>query len=158
MRIQFADEESFPNASMLWEANQERSLKGAKGQAALRRLEAALLALPEKKLTADALEDEEGAVCALAALAKHEGYRGELKLPEYEDDFGDGKIVKWQDESEVEAAMLELAAELKVPKMVAIAIIYRNDERPHLAPELRYDNMLRWVQRCLRGDVGWLTN
>lgn len=149
MRIVFADEESFQNAGFLWEANQERSLKGRKGQAALRRLEAALLALPEKELAADALEDSDGRVCALAALAKHENYQGKMELP---------SDTEWdEDDYRVESAMLSLAAALKIPQLVAIAIITRNDEGIHRHPAIRYDDMLRWVQRCLRGDVGWLT-
>lgn len=151
MRITFAEEESFQNASFLWEANQERSLRGAKGQSALRRLKAALLALPEKKLAADVILSPSGEACALGALAQHEGYEGALTLPQHEDKYG-----AWQDGNEIEAAMLELAAGLKVPEMVAIAIIGKNDEQPHLAPELRYKNMLRWVQRCLSGNVGWI--
>jgi hypothetical protein len=150
MRIRFAEEEQFPNASYLWEANQERSLKGRKGQAALRRLEAALLALPAKRLVADTLEDGEGQVCALAALAKHEHYEGSLQLPEEKWDDGEG-------DGQIEAAMLALAEELKVPKLVAIAIIARNDEGYLRDPRTRYNHILQWVQRCLRGDVGWIT-
>src|ERR1043166_9367326 len=120
MRIQFADEEAFPNAAFLFEANRERSLKSRGGQAALRRLEAALLALPEKKLVADVIENAEGMVCGLGALAKHENYQGSLALPTEPSD--ESTAVEWaswygQDEyggKAIEDAMLALAKELNV--------------------------------------------
>jgi hypothetical protein len=163
MRIQFAEEEPFQNASLLWEANQERSLRGRKGQDALRRLEAALLALPEKKLAANVIEDEDGVVCALGALAKHENYEGSLTLPTCPDDnCSDEEWNAWFGQEEdggsvIEAAMLNLAQELQVPRLVAVAIIARNDEGHLRSPETRYSHMLQWVQRCLCGDVGWIT-
>lgn len=160
MRIQFAEEEEFQNASFLWEANQERSLRGRKGQAALKRLEAALLALPEPKLAVDVLEDADGMVCALGAIAKHEGYVGSLELPTPpEDEDDDEAWDEWgvEGDSQIEEAMLALAEALDVPKLVAVAIIARNDEGSLRSPEVRYDDMLDWVQRCLRGDVEWIT-
>jgi hypothetical protein len=163
VRIQFADEEPFQNASFPWEANQERSLRGKRGQAALRRLEAALLALPEKRLVADVIEDEDGTVCALGALAKYEHYEGSLVLPSPPDENASDEdwnawFAQGEDGGEqVEAAMLALAKELNVPRLVAVAIIARNDEGHLRHPEIRYIHMLQWVQRCLKGDVGWLT-
>ncbi len=50
MRISYNEDEDFPGQIDLWQANLERSLKGRKGQSALRDIEQALLALPEKKL------------------------------------------------------------------------------------------------------------
>lgn len=163
MRIQFADEEQFQNASFLWEANQERSLRGRKGQAALKRLETALLALPEPKLVADVIQDADGLVCALGALAKYEHYEGSLELPQRPtDDANDEEWNAWYSDDDcegkaVEDAMLALAKELNVPQLVAIAIIARNDEGHLRSPETRYRHMLQWVQRCLSGEVGWLT-
>src|SRR5678815_2196005 len=109
MRIRFNDEEDFNNAAILWEANQERSLKSRKGQAALRRLEAALLALPEPKLIADAIESD-GMVCGLGALAKHENYKDIPELPkEPVEDSSDEEWDAWdcgETEREIEDAML----------------------------------------------------
>ncbi len=152
MRIRFSENEDFNNAAILWEANQERSLKSRKGQAALRRLEAALLALPEPKLVADAIETADGLVCGLGALAKHEGYQGSLELPEV-------SWNEWETGPEVEDAMLALARELNIPKLVAVAIIYQNDEYYGTqTPERRYSKVLNWTRSWLGKDCSvWTT-
>lgn len=152
MRIRFSEDEDFNNAAILWEANQERSLKSRKGQAALRRLEAALLALPEPKLVADAIKTADGLVCGLGALAKHENYEGSLELPEASwNDWGSGP--------EVKDAMLALAEALDVPKLVAVAIIAENDNEYRVnTPEQRYDHLLRWTRSWLSADRStWTT-
>lgn len=166
MRIRFSEYEEFNNAAILWEANQERSLKSKKGQQALRRLEAALLALPEPKLVADAIKDADGIVCALGALAINEGYEGNLDLPQppapnaaeeewdkwymdHDDDYG-GHVI--------EDAMLALAESLNVPKLVAVAIIYENDDSfGAQTPEQRYNKVLRWTRRWLSRDCSTWT-
>ena len=161
MRIRFSEDEEFNNAAILWEANQERSLKSRKGQLALRRLEAALLALPEPKLVADAIKDSDGVVCALGALAINESYQGDLELPQppapnapeaewdkwyvdHDDDYGSRAV---------EEAMLALAESLDVPKMVAIAIIAENDNEYGIkTPEDRYRHVLSWTRSWLNRD------
>lgn len=151
MRIRFSEDEDYQNAAILWEANQERSLKSRKGQAALRRLEAALLALPEPKLISDAIEAD-GLVCGLGALAKHEHYEGSLELPEASwNDWGSGP--------EVEDAMLALAKALDVPKLVAVAIIHENDDDWNVAtPEARFQKVLSWTRSWLSRDRSiWTT-
>jgi D-alanine-D-alanine ligase-like ATP-grasp enzyme len=139
-RICVAEEEEFPGQAELWEANRDRSLRGRKGQAALRELETALLELPEKRLIANHLKDDEGGVCALAALAKYKG----AELPEeveaeYDDEYG----VAIQDQ------MVAFGKSLGVPRMVAIDIVYQNDDTwwKELTPEERYRKMLNWTQR-----------
>lgn len=155
MRICFSDEETYPNAAILWQSNQERSLKSRKGQAALRRLESALLALPEPKLVADAIETADGMVCGLGALAKHEQYQGDLSLPQ-EPAEGTEAWYEWDEDEargETEDAMLALAAALDVPKLVAIAIIYENDDYYGTAtPEARYSKLLSWTRSWLAKD------
>jgi hypothetical protein len=155
MRIQFSDEESFPNAAALFTANQERSLKSRKGQAALRRLETALLALPEKKLVAEVIENADGLVCGLGALAKHEHYEGDLTLAEPEDD----EDLEYGDYPQyVEDAMLSLAKDLNVPRMVAMAIIYENDDYYGArTPEERYSKVLSWTRSWLHKDCSMFT-
>lgn len=160
MRIIYAEEEALAGQAALWEANMERSISGRKGQAALRRVEAALLALPEKKLAANALETDDGTVCALAALAKYEHYQGSLALPSPPADENDyAGWDEWDAEGseQVEEAMLNLAAGLRVPKLVAMAIIERNDEdawhRNALTPERRYERVLSWVQQKIQRTV-----
>ena len=73
MRINYTDEEDWPGQFALWDANCRRSIKGKAGQSELRELEAALLALPDKRLIRGSLTDDEGGVCAIACYAKHKG-------------------------------------------------------------------------------------
>lgn len=163
MRIRFSEDEDFNNAAILWEANQERSLKSKKGQAALRRLEAALLALPEPKLIADAIEDVDGLVCGLGALAKHERLKDIPELPQRPAD--DAPSEEWDEwfsddqETVIEDAMLSLAAALNVPKLVAIAIIHENDDSYGTqTPEARYAKVLAFTRRWITRDCStWTT-
>lgn len=53
-----------------WEVNSRRVLTSKRGQAALRELEQALLALPEPRLIDDMISDGHG-VCAIGALAAY---------------------------------------------------------------------------------------
>lgn len=55
----------------MWRANVQRAINGRRGQQALADLEAALLALPEKRLIAGALCTEFGEVCTVGALIVH---------------------------------------------------------------------------------------
>lgn len=156
MRIRFNEEEDFNNAAILWEANQERSLKSRKGQAALRRLEAALIALPEPKLIADAIESD-GLVCGLGALAKHENYTDIPELPRYPGgDASNEELDAWdcgETEQEIEDTMLALAEALDVPRMVAVAIIYHNDDSyGAITPEARYAKLLAWTRSWIAKD------
>lgn len=86
MRISYSDDEQWPGQFNLWQANCQRSLKGRAGQAELRALEAALLALPEKRLIHGALTDDDGGVCAIAAYAKYKGVDIAKHDPEYDSD------------------------------------------------------------------------
>lgn len=167
MRIRFNEDENFNNQAILWEANQERSLKSKRGQQALRRLEAALLALPEPKLVADEIKTADGLVCALGALAISEGYQGSMDLPQPPaEDASDEEWDKWNahaddeyGDSAIEDAMLALAKSLDVPKLVAVAIIYENDDSYGTqTPEARYSKVLKWTQSWLAKDCStWTT-
>lgn len=138
MRIVYAEDEDFAGQAALWEANLTRSLAGRRGQQSLRELEAALLALPEKRLVADALETDAG-VCAIGALAKFKQYDGDMALPEVLDEY---------EEYKVQDAMLKVAKELGLPKLVATAVIAENDDSypPNMTPERRYERVLSWVR------------
>lgn len=164
MRIGYSDEEDYPGQFELWQANCLRSLQGKKGQTALRELEAALLALPEKRLIAEKLEDSDGQVCALGALAKHKGHS--IPAIETEDE--------WWDESGHAEEMEEFGVSLGMPRLVAWKVVAKNDieidghyvnlpgpyrwfqEQQNLrayvpvTPEIRYQKMLAWVQRQIQ--------
>lgn len=161
MRIGYSEDEDYPGQFELWQANCRRSMKGKAGQAALRELEAALLALPDKRLIAHKMIDAEGDVCAIGALAKHKG-RDILAEPHIGPD----------DEFEGDGEMEEIGVELGMPRLVAWKVVCENDinldgsnlvtlegpyrwpaEKPKvwvpITPEVRYERMLAWVQRQL---------
>lgn len=157
-RISYSDEEDVPGQFALWQANCRRSLQGKKGQAALRELETALLALPEKRLIAEKLQDRSGEVCALGAMAKHRGI-DVSPAPLSEDDDWD------LPENE---GMEEFGVSMGMPRLVAWKVVCKNDieidghyermpgpyrwpqECPQtyqpVTPEIRYRKMLAWVQ------------
>ena len=153
------DQASFLRACA-WEANTNRHLAGKLGQKALRELEAALLALPEKALTANRFirlhgpADDVGEVCALGALAlKRRIDAGESRAEAVkkiaEDWKGDA-----QDEAESEGSGDEEAAYyLNLKRVFAWAIIDQNEEAgPHdQTPEDRYRRVLAWVQKRIGG-------
>lgn len=56
-----------------WRAAVNSAIRGKRGQAFLRELLAALDALPEKKLIAEELVEQDGQVCALGAVGKARG-------------------------------------------------------------------------------------
>lgn len=158
MRISYSDEEDIPGQFALWQANCRRSLQGKKGQVALRELEAALLALPDKRLIANHLKDADGEVCALGALAKHKGHD---IPPPLKDEWG-----YYDDDTEIE----EFGVSLGMPRLVAWKVVEKNDiaidgyyvnlpgpyrwfqEQQRLrayvpvTPEMCYAKMLAWVQ------------
>lgn len=127
MRISFSDEEDFPGQFDLWQANCQRSMRGKNGQEELRVLRSALLALPDKRLIVNALEDDDGGVCAIAAYGKFKG----LDLSKFDVDYD-------SDEVGIAAGM---------PKLVAWKVVEMNDmELSHVTPEQRHAKMLAWVE------------
>lgn len=107
----------------------DRSFNGARGQAFLRKLAAALDALPVKALITDAVRDDAGNVCALGAVdPSAEGYDAE-----------------------------ELARHFGIARAMAAEIVYKNDEyhtqyysfRTPETPEQRWTRMCEWVRSKL---------
>ena len=175
MRINWTDEEDQPGQFALWHANCRRSIQGRAGQAALRRLEAALVAMPEKRLSSGKLVTHDGEVCAIGALARAEG-----KLPEPKPLDPDGFE---DDDSDDTAEFAE--ARLDFPHLVAWTVVVENDitndvvwelahgplqrheavyRGPngngygipyirHMTPEERYERVLAWVRCQLRPDA-----
>lgn len=144
MRISYSDEEETPGQFELWQANCRRSLAGRAGQRSLRELEAALVALPSKRLIAGALDDEDGDVCAIGALVKAKGITPEAD-PDYE--------------------MEDVGVECGMPRLVAWKVVEMNDvefdttqdvsqlpkwRRRALTPEERYEKVLAWVRRQVK--------
>ena len=164
MRLNYSEDEDFPGQFNIWQANCRRSLQGKRGQAALKRLEAALLGMPTKRLIREAISEvNESAgrleVCALGAVAMMEGHEQIL--------YGD-------DEAE------EAGVAMGFPRLVAWKVVEQNDiqldghyvyaegptmpygkwDRDHYeprgvwtwfdyTPEERYEAVLAWVRSQL---------
>lgn len=135
----------------LWENAVRRALRGKRGQAALRELEAALLALPEKRLIAGRVSDG-ASVCTLGALALKRRVAGGVSvadaLAELADEYPEEEDADWL------AAGLG-REELRLRYTLAWAVINENDEEygdRRFSPEERYAAMLAWVRRQL-GEV-----
>ena len=158
MRLNYSDEEDYPGQFNLWEANCRRSLQGKAGQRELRELEAALLALPEKRLIHGTLTNEEGGVCAIACYAKHKGIDLAKFDPEYESDTvgivaGMPRLVAWKvvalNDVEFEGRYAYAEGPTREPTYPSYA--------PHhgvwtffpYTPEERYERVLAWVREQL---------
>lgn len=102
------------------------AIRGARGQAFLREMLAALDALPEKKLIAGELE-EHGAVCAIGAVGKARGIDMSKLDP---------------DEPE------RVASTFGVAEALAREVVFENDEGCYVTetPEARYMRMRRWIE------------
>ena len=156
MRINYAEEEDRPGQFALWNANCRRSINGKAGQRELRELEAALLALPEKRLIRDLLQDDEGGVCAIGCYAKHKGVDLSKFDPEDESDevgiaAGMPRLVAWQ-----------LVALNDITLDTVWEVAHGPVQRGHgvykggialvrdMTPEERYEKVLAWVRNALR--------
>lgn len=121
-----------------WERNSETTVKSKRGQQALREIEAALLALPTKRLAYETFHrvDDAGELecCVLGALAHHKGVeaREDLNDPDY--GFAD-EAASWAVEN------------LGLTFTLAWNLIYENDEALVFTPEQRYERVLSWVQK-----------
>jgi hypothetical protein len=113
-----------------WRGQVASAIRGKRGQGFLGDLLVALDSLPEKRLIADDLENEEGEVCAIGALGKARGIDMKRIDPE---------------EPEVVAAVFGIAEQL------AREIVYMNDEYFDTeTPEERHRVMRKWVIRQIR--------
>lgn len=151
MRFEGDYDEEFPGQYMLWEANLERHFSGKAGQAKLRELRDALLALPEKRLIETRLADEKGNVCALGALAvQHHVAQGKdravalAEMAEAVPDEGG-----WVDTYEAEQHTKDESERCGCKAPFIYTVAYENDFGPSSkeTPEERYARMLRWVEK-----------
>jgi hypothetical protein len=158
MRLNYSDDEDYPGQFNLWQANCARSLRGKAGQAELRELEAALVALPEKRLIHGALTDEDGGVCAVACYARHKGIDLSTFDPEYESDdvgvrAGMPRLVAWKvvalNDIELESwcGYVEGPATREESRYAHRGVWVHRD----LTPEERYEKVLAWVREQLKG-------
>lgn len=118
----------------LYRANVERVLRGARGQALLREMLAALDALPKKELVADDLVRADGGVCALGAVGRARGL--------------DMSSIDPEDEESV-------AGVFGLPSMLACEVMWINDEAGSKleTDKERYARVRSWVERKILGGV-----
>ena len=155
MRIGYSDDEERPGQFALWQANCDRSLKGKAGQRELRELEAALLALPKKRLIKDLLCEGDD-VCAVGAYAKYKGLDLDRFDPEDESDevgvsAGMPSLVAWK-VVEMNDLQLDTVWELAYGPVNRYEAHYRGGIPliRDMTPEERYENMLAWVRKELK--------
>lgn len=141
-RFDDGDEEDFPNQQALYAQATKNALKGKRGQAALKELEEALLALPDKALIEGQLFSEEnGGVCAVGAMVVHrkmkEGMTRQEAIEWLSKRYGDDY------HSTIECGKDTLG----LLYCVASEFAYVNDEEACAStPEERYDIVLKWVR------------
>lgn len=154
-RINYTDEEDHPGQFALWDANCSRSIKGKAGQRELRELEAALLALPNKRLVSGALSTDDGDVCAIGAYAKHKGVNLADYDPEHESDevgvdAGMPRLVAWQVVALNDITLDTVWEVAHGPVRLGhgqykAGIPYVRD----MTPEERYEKVLAWTRKQL---------
>lgn len=143
--------------------NVRRAVAGKKGRKFLLELEAALLALPEKRLSKGAMaaarEDFEtyppkppvatGEVCALGAVAVARALaagKDRMKVLQGLSEKFDPEESGWE--------LTKMAAkELDICHPLAWAVVYRNDECSAQTDEERYEKVLEWVRAKLKGEA-----
>ncbi len=128
-------------ALIRWRGAVESAIRGKRGQAILKELEAALLALPVKKLCKNDFADPESeTVCALGAVALKrkiaQGKEMSVAIKEIATEFPEGCEAK------------EVAGEFNIADALAKEITYINDEWGPwgCTPEQRYQEVLAWVR------------
>lgn len=109
-----------------WRGAVTSAIKGKRGQAFLQEMLAALDAMPNKVLIAESLVEEDGAVCAMGAVALKRGI--------------DVSDVDPYDREEV-------AQTFGISPAMAAEIAYANDDGSwrHVTPEERWIRMREWV-------------
>ncbi|MGN4074148.1 hypothetical protein ACS0X5_06300 [Burkholderia gladioli] len=114
-----------------WRGAVNSAIKGARGQAFLRELAAALDAMPEKRLISDALQTADGEFCAIGVLGHARGIDMSKLDPEDRESVG---------------SAFNIAAAL------AAEIVFENDEGWAVwpeTPEWRWKRMRAWVEQNL---------
>lgn len=111
-----------------WRGAVASAIRGARGQAFLREMIIALDALPQKRLTENALEHD-GEVCAMGAVGLKRGINME----------------------EIDAIDREsVAAAFGISRALAAEIAYENDEYWRDTPENRWQRMRKWAESHLQ--------
>jgi hypothetical protein len=154
-----------------WKHNFPLAINGKRGQRVLRDLEAALLALPERRLISGFLATPDGEVCALGALVaarkgaeSGKGIREAAAELAAESGFcwgqvnnvgpGEYRWIRWDCEAEDDyERTLDAAKAIGVTQTLAWAIGDLNDESlAYTTPEQRWEEVLEWVRSRIKVD------
>lgn len=141
-RSSYSDDygDDFPGQIGLYRGNVERSIRSKAGQARLRELREALLALPVKELEAEIFAEgtrELPRVCALGAWALYKS-GGDVEAAH-------GMVSRHANDFETSEALKDHGW----PKLVVMEAIFKNDEGSWTVntPAQRYDYIMRWLDR-----------
>jgi len=136
---------------VMWRGAVKRAIRGKRGQALLKELETALLALPKKELCADSFASaEKGEVCALGAVALKRRLDKGMSLPD---------ALKEIEEKYPEGYSAEaIAEEVDIAGALLKEITYINDESVYGAGgvtqrEKRFREVLSWVQSQIKAEA-----
>lgn len=146
-RISYDEGYDGPDTSGLWAHSERRAFASARGKAALKELEAALLALPAKRLIESNVCDGSD-VCAIGSIAlKREIDAGKDREAALSDLAGKWGGEDWYDP-------YDLAPAFGIAKTVAFRTVEANDEIcQDDTPEERYANVLDWVRRKIAASA-----
>jgi len=128
-------------AMIRWRGAVNSAIRGARGQAFLRELAAALDAMPEKELTAGAFQTADGEFCTLGVVAAARG--ADVSSVDPDDDYGCREQI---------AALLDIAPAL------AAEIMWENDEaiaawEKNKTNADRWAYMRKWVGNQIREEA-----
>ena len=141
MRVNYSEDEDYGGQFNLWQANCRRSRQGKKGQAALRELEAALLAMPDKRIQKDVLVEPSGEACAIGALMLHRMISAGMSREQAIEECGAFEPLDTEDHG----------VSFGLPRLVAWSVAVENDEYYRVeSPEERYRRILAWIREELR--------
>jgi hypothetical protein len=129
-------------ALIRWRGAVISAIRGKRGQTFLKELEAALVALPQKRLIAEKF-CHNGEVCALGSVAVARKVASDKPqnqaMKEVEEEFD-----PWD--------YAGTAGKLGIAEALAQEIMFLNDENPYgeNTPEKRYEAVLRWVREQIK--------
>jgi hypothetical protein len=140
----------------LWDNAVRRATFSRRGQAVLREMEAALVALPEPKLIEGLLCDGTG-VCAVGAIAAYRKVQGGMTWDEAFkalDESGEGDPGDDDYGGSIDDTARFAERQIKMAFSLAWEIAFTNDEHlRRVSPEYRHERMLVWVRARIQSEV-----
>ena len=128
------------NEMYLYRGTVNRSIDGKRGQAFLKRMVAALEAMPIKELHADIFAKTDGVCCAMGAVALHEGHDIEK---DYDPNVQDDSNYAYE--------------KLNISRSMAAEIAFLNDDgnwffQEEEKPSARWKRMYAWAKDRLKDE------